>query len=181
MEKHEKQIFRLIQDQNIGKALQLIMDSYHELLYWHIRKWVGVHEDANDVLQNTYIRIYKGLTAFKFKSSVKTWSYRIAYNESMRHLDRLGRKGLSVAGEGAQKYFDSLQSDPYFDLEACNQRMIILLEQLPERSKQVFMMKDFDELTFDEVAAILQLNPNTVKSIYYKTKTQLLESLKQAI
>jgi RNA polymerase sigma factor (sigma-70 family) len=71
------------------------------MLYWHIRKLVLVHEDADDVLQNTYIKIYKGIKNFKQKSSIKTWVYRIAYNESIRHLEKAGRKKMEVSDQVA--------------------------------------------------------------------------------
>ena len=80
----EDYIQKLVKAFDYEKALTEIISVYHEPLYWLIRKLVISHEDTNDVLQNTYLRIYKGLSNFRFQSTIKTWCYRIAYNESMR-------------------------------------------------------------------------------------------------
>ena len=89
------------------------MEVYHETLYWQIRKLVLVHEDADDVLQNTYIKIFKGLPNFKQKSSVKTWTYRIAYNESMRHLEKKETRFGSF-GRGDSTLLEQIIFGPLF-------------------------------------------------------------------
>ena len=94
--KKETQIITQIKHQQFDLAVAAISESYHELLYWHIRKLVKHHDDANDALQNTYVRIYKGLKNFGFKSSVKTWCYRIAYNEAIRLLQKNQRLILHI-------------------------------------------------------------------------------------
>lgn len=157
------------------------MEVYHETLYWQIRKLVLVHEDADDVLQNTYIKIFKGLPKFKHKSSIKTWTYRIAYNESMRHLQKEGRRGLVVSDEVAQHYWNKLSSDPYFDAAACEKQLHQFMAVLSERKRQVFVMKYFDGLTFEEIGTLLKKSPNSIKTTYYALKKQLEESIKRAI
>jgi len=100
----EDYIQKLVKAFDYEKALTEIISVYHEPLYWLIRKLVISHEDTNDVLQNTYLRIYKGLSNFRFQSTIKTWCYRIAYNESMRHLEQM-KKGelLFKIGEALHK------------------------------------------------------------------------------
>ena len=100
----EQSILKALEQQDAAAALKAIMGLYHEMLYWHIRKLVVVHEDADDVLQNTYMKIYKGLPNFKQRSSVKTWVYRIAYNVSMRHLEKAGKQGMVLSEEIAENY-----------------------------------------------------------------------------
>jgi RNA polymerase sigma factor (sigma-70 family) len=99
--KKEQHLINYLNDKDYTLAFQAIISLYHEMLYWHIRKLVLVHEDADDVLQNTYIKIYKGIKNFKQKSSIKTWVYRIAYNESIRHLEKAGRKKMEVSDQVA--------------------------------------------------------------------------------
>ncbi|MEC7454026.1 MAG: sigma factor, partial [Bacteroidota bacterium] len=91
----EQQIVQCLRQHDVEGALQLIVAHFQEPLYWAIRKWVLVHEDADDVLQLSYVRIYKGLSKFSFKSAVKTWCYRIAYNESMRFLE-INKKRMRI-------------------------------------------------------------------------------------
>ena len=181
IQESEKHIIGSLKKKNYTFALKEIMEVYHETLYWQIRKLVLVHEDADDVLQNTYIKIFKGLPNFKQKSSVKTWTYRIAYNESMRHLEKEGKRGLVVSEEATQHYWSKLSSDPYFDAAACEKQLHQFMAVLPERKRQIFVMKYFDGLTFEEIGNLLKTSPNTIKTTYYALKKQMEESIKRAI
>ena len=178
---NEQSILEALEQQDAAEALKAIMGLYHEMLYWHIRKLVMVHEDADDVLQNTYMKIYKGLSKFKQRSSVKTWVYRIAYNESIRHLEKEGKKGMVLSEEMAGNYWGKLRADPYFDAAACEERLHKFMAELPERKRQIFVMKYFDELTFETIADLLKMNTNSVKTRFYAMKKQLEEQMKTAI
>lgn len=177
----EQSIVKALAQQDAAAALKAIMGLYHEMLYWHIRKLVMVHEDADDVLQNTYMKIYKGLPNFKQKSSVKTWVYRIAYNESMRHLEKAGKQGMVLSEEMTENYWGKLRADPYFDADACEERLHGFMAELPERKRQIFVMKYFEELTFEGIADLLKMNTNSVKTSFYAMKKQLEEQMKTAI
>jgi RNA polymerase sigma-70 factor (ECF subfamily) len=179
--KKEQDLINYLNDKDYTLAFQAIISLYHEMLYWHIRKLVLVHEDADDVLQNTYIKIYKGIKNFKQKSSIKTWVYRIAYNESIRHLEKAGRKKMEVSDQVAQLYWAKLTADPYFDAAACEKKIHDFMAELPERKRQVFLMKYFEEQTFDQIGATLKINTNSVKTIFYNLRKQLEEKIKAAI
>ena len=145
------------------------MDHFHEQLYWAIRKWVLIHEDADDVLQLTYVRIYKGLGKFAFKSAVKTWCYRIAYNESMRFLE-INKKRMRISEDYNTYWLDNLYADPYFDVDAADASLQKAITELDNNQREVFCMKYYDELKFAEIAEISNRSENSVKTLFYKAK-----------
>ncbi len=177
----EQNLINCINAKDWNGALNTIVHLYHELMYWHIRKLVICHDDADDVLQNTYLKMVKGLPGFKQKSSVKTWIYRIAYNESMRFLKKQRQGGVRLAEKVTDSYFAKLESDPYIDTNACDKKLHQALALLTPQKRHIVQMKYFDDLTFDEIAIITDININTVKASYYSAKksieTQLLKDV----
>ena len=97
------------------KAFSELLNVYQERLYWHIRKIVGTHENADDVLQNTFIRIYKSIQNFQEKSSLHTWMYRIAYNESIRLLEKNNKRSYDSIDEISSNHLEVLFEDEYFN------------------------------------------------------------------
>ncbi len=149
------------------KAFKLLLDKYQQRLYWHIRKLVLTHEDADDVLQNTFLKIYKNLHNFKQNSSLLTWMYRIAYNESMNLLSKNGKILFSNNEEESKKAIDKLESDVYFEGTEIQLKLQKAILKLPEKQRQVFQMKYFDELKFYEISEITGISESTLKSSYY--------------
>ena len=149
------------------KAFAKLLDLYQERLYWHIRKIVGTHENSDDVLQNTFIRVYKNLDKFKQQSSLHTWMYKIAYNESIRFLENQKKRTFSSINDISDKYLENLQDDPFFDGNKAQQKLQELLYQLPENQKKVFLMKYYDNLKFREIAELLKIKEGTIKTHYY--------------
>ena len=165
----EQHISDCLHKNDIRAGLRLIVDHFHEPLYWAIRKWVLVHEDADDVLQLTYVRIYKGLDKFAFKSRVKTWCYRIAYNEAMRFLES-NKKRVLLREEVITSRLENLYGDPYFDADAADASLQRIIAKLDDNQQEVFCMKYYDELKFSEIAQITNRNENSVKTLFYKAK-----------
>lgn len=165
----EKHITNCLRQNDIHTGLRLIVDHFHEPLYWAIRKWVLVHEDADDVLQLTYVRIYKGLGKFAFKSTVKTWCYRIANNEAMRFLES-NKKRVRIPEETMTYRLENLHADPYFDADAADAYLQRIIAELDDNQREVFCMKYYDELMFSEIAEITNRNENSVKTLFYKAK-----------
>ncbi len=177
----EDHIQELLHDSKYERALTEIVSAFHEPMYWVIRKLVLRHEDANDVLQNTYVRIFKGLPKFRHQSAVKTWCYRIAYNESMRHLEQQKKRGLLLPDGNFPDYWAQLCADPYFDAHQADAHFQQLLGELTEDQRMVFSMKYYDELKFTEIAAVTGRNVNAIKATYYAAKTALTQQLKTAV
>ena len=149
------------------KAFSELLDMYQERLYWHIRKLVITHDNANDVLQNTFIRIYKGIQNFNAQSTLHTWMYRIAYNESMRFLNKNKKDLTNSLDEVNNKFLEDLTQDMYFDGDELKLKLHKIVNNLSEKQKKVFQMKYFDNLSFREISEVLDVSENTLKSSYY--------------
>ncbi|WP_431167587.1 RNA polymerase sigma factor [Tenacibaculum halocynthiae] len=149
------------------RAFTKLLDLYQERLYWHIRKIVGTHENADDVLQNTFIRVYKSLSKFKQESSLHTWMYRIAYNESIRFLEKEKKKSFSSLQEVSDTFLSNLKSDVFFDGDQAQIKLHEILSTLTENQKRVFQMKYYDNLKFREISKLLNISENTIKTHYY--------------
>lgn len=167
---NETHIIQLLKKKQYEMAVTAIVNSYHELLYWHVRKLVKHHDHANDTLQNTYLRIFKGISKFRFKSSVKTWCFRIAYNEGMRFLQQNQKHNHSDSNSETTSYFTHLVADPYFDCDSVSHALHESLAKLSEKQQQIFQMKYYDELTFEEISEITSWNINTIKTAFYTAK-----------
>mgnify|MGYP000619190531 CR=1 FL=1 len=158
----------LLSKKQKDRAFNKLLDLYQERLYWHIRKLVLTHENADDVLQNTFIKIYNGLPKFKQQSSLHTWMYRIAYNESLRFLERDKKRYSMSIDELNQAHIENLLEDAYFNADEVQVKLHKLLLSLAEKERKVFQMKYYDDLKFREIAVILELKEGTVKTLYYK-------------
>lgn len=159
-------IARLKRPKTREKAFLELLDTYQERLYWHIRKLVVTHENADDVLQNTFIRIYKGIQKFNGQSALHTWMYRIAYNESIRFLNK-NRIDTNPLDETHDKYLEDLTQDLYFDGDAVALKLHKIISELTAKQQRVFQMKYFDDLSFREISKILGVGESTLKSSYY--------------
>ncbi|MDP3360247.1 MAG: RNA polymerase sigma factor [Lutibacter sp.] len=159
----------LINKKEQDKAFKKLLDLYQERLYWHIRKLVITHENADDVLQNTFLRIYKSLPNFQQKSSLHTWMYRIAYNESLRFLEENKKKYHYSLDDVSKKYLNNLVDDAFFEGDEIQLKLQRILSELPEKERQIFQMKYYDDLKFREMSDILEIKEGTLKSSYYNT------------
>lgn len=177
----ENNIIEQLKCKRYDRAVKAISELYHEMLYWHIRKLVKEHQDANDALQNTYMRIFKGLENFKFKSSVKTWCFRIAYNESMRLLQKQQKLEYTNSEGEFTDHLNNLTADPYFDLDSVSYAFHESLVKLSAKQQRIFQMKYFDELTFDEIAEITTWNKNSIKTAFYAAKEKIIIHVKATV
>jgi len=159
----------LIDHKKKDKAFKKLLDLYQERLYWHIRKLVVTHENADDVLQNTFLKVYKNLSNFKQESSLHTWMYRIAYNESMRFLEQNKRNNYTSLDDIGKKYLNSLEEDVYFDGNEIQLKLQQILSKLSENQRKIFHLKYYDNLKFREIEDVLGINEGTLKSSYYNT------------
>ena len=164
--KKETLILNLLQN-DPEKAFKLLLELYQEQLYWHIRKVVLIHDDSNDVLQNTFIKVYKAIPNFKGNSSIKTWMYRIAYNESINFLNKK-KKRLQISSlELNNKILENLQEDIYFEGDAIQLNLQKALLTLPNKQRNVFCMRYYDDLKFKEISEILNVSEGSLKASYH--------------
>jgi RNA polymerase sigma-70 factor (ECF subfamily) len=144
-----------------------LVKEYRERLYWLIRKIVIVHNDADDVLQNTFIKIWKGLPGFKGESGIYTWLYRIAVNESVTFLNKK-RKEAHPDFEDYENYLsNSLQSDTFFDGDELQLKLQQAILTLPEKQRIVFNLRYFEETNYRDMSEILGTSEGALKASYH--------------
>lgn len=169
MENEVDFVKRLISNNQKDAAFKKLLDLYQIKLYWLIRKLVGTHEDADDVLQNTFIRIYKGLPNFSQDSTLYTWMHRIAYNESLRFIEQNKKKYHISIDDVNRKYLDNLMGDSFFEGDELRVKLQQILSELPDKHREVFNMKYYDDLKFREIAEITGIKEGSLKTSYYNT------------
>ena len=128
---------------------------------------VQSHEDAHDVSQNTFVRVYRSIDKFEGKSSLLTWIYRIAYNESLRFLEKEKKRRHQSMEEVSTYQLGKLTESEYFDGDQLHERLLHIVENLTEKQRRVFQMKYFDDLSFREISEVLEVSESTLKSSYY--------------
>ena len=167
MQEEQEFINRLLDPKTQNQAFQQLLRDYQRPLYNHVRNIVLNHDDADDVLQNTFIKIFKNLKNFKGESKLFSWMYRIATNESLTFLKQKS-KNSGITSETLQnKTIDNLEADVYFDgneIQIKLQKAIVLLT---EKQQLVFKMKYFQELKYEEISEILGTSVGGLKASYH--------------
>lgn len=149
------------------KAFTAIIKKYQERLYWHVRRMVIHHEDANDVLQNIFIKVWNGLENFREDSQLYTWLYRIATNESLTYLDQQKRKSsLSIDNEESN-LVNHLKAEKGFDLNKAEWKLQLAIQQLPEKQRLVFNLRYYDEMPYEEMSRVLNTSEGALKASYH--------------
>lgn len=172
-----KLVKRLQSRRHKDRAFSELLDIYQERIYWHIRKIVQTHENANDVLQNVFIRVHKSIDRFEGKSSLLTWIYRIAYNESLRFIEKEKKRTHQSFEEVSVYQLGKLTESEYFDGDELHERLLTIVEELSEKQRRVFQMKYFDDLSFREISGVLDISESTLKSSYYAAVKTIEEKI----
>lgn len=148
-------------------AFRELLILYKERLYWHIRKIVLRHEDADDALQNTFIKIHRSIDKFKGDSKLFSWMYRIATNESITLLNK-NAKRLQITNEEYQnKAINNLTADVYFEGDDIQLKLQKAIATLPQKQQIVFNMRYFEDLKYKDMAEILETSEGALKSSYH--------------
>ncbi len=176
----DQEILSLVQNANSSeKGFRMLMQKYQERLYWHIRRMVTEHEDANDVIQNTFIKVYKSIGRFEGKSQLYTWLYRIATNEAITFLNKKKRKATVSLDDEESGQLNRLRSDPYFDDEEATLLLQQALERLPEKQKIVFNMRYFEEMSYKDMAEVLDTSVGALKASFHHALKKVEAFLKE--
>lgn len=160
-------IVELLNPKTQNQAFQKLLMQYQKPLYNHIRTIVISHDDADDILQNTFIKVFQYLKTFKGESKLFSWMYRIATNEALTFLKQKAKKN-GVSSETIQsKAIENLKSDVYFDGDEIQIKLQKAIVQLPEKQQLVFKMKYFQELKYEEISEILGTSVGALKASYH--------------
>jgi len=149
------------------KAFTAIIKKYQEKLYWHVRRMVVEHEDANDVLQNVFIRVWNGLENFREDSQLYTWLYRIATNECLTFLDQQKKKSTVPLGDVESGLSNKIKADSNFDANKLEWKLQLAIQQLPEKQRAVFSLRYYDEMPYEEMSRVLETSEGALKASYH--------------
>ena len=149
------------------QAFRVLITEYKERLYWHIRKIVISHDDVDDVLQNTFIKVFRGIDNFKQESQLFSWMYRIATNESITFINKRAKERNTEISEIKKGLVTSLQSDEWFTGDEIQLILQEAVATLPEKQQLVFNMKYFDNMKYDEISNILETSVGGLKASYF--------------
>jgi RNA polymerase sigma-70 factor (ECF subfamily) len=160
-------------------AFKKLLNDYKEKLYWHVRKIVIDHEDADDVLQNTFIKVFENIHRFKGNSSIYTWMYKIATNEAINLLNKKSRQ-LGVSNEEwIEKQVAQLESDIYFDGDAMQLKLHKAIAKLPEKQRLVFNMRYFEEIKYEKMSEILETSVGGLKASYHHAVKKIKNAINE--
>lgn len=162
-------------------AFNLLVRQYQQKVYWHIRKMVIDHDDANDLTQDTFIKAWKGLENFKGDSQLFTWLYRIATNECLNHLSKKKRRFFLPINDITEELSNKLEDSDLVSGDEIQLKLQKALLTLPDKQRLVFNMKYYDELKYEEIAEITGTSVGALKASYHLAAKKVEEYLKNSI
>lgn len=160
------------------KAFTAIIKKYQEKLYWHIRRMVIDHDDANDVLQNMFIKVWNGLTNFREDSQLYTWLYRIATNESLTFLEQAKKRSSVSLNDVESGLENKIVADKNFDAQKLEWKLQLAIQQLPEKQRVVFNLRYYDEMPYEEMSRVLETSEGALKASYHHAAKKIEEYIR---
>jgi RNA polymerase sigma factor (sigma-70 family) len=157
------------------QAFTSIIKKYQEKLYWHIRRMIVDHDDTNDVLQNMFIKVWKGLENFREDSQLYTWLYRIATNESLTFLGQQKKRNLVSLNDVENGLSNKLRSDSHFDANKLEWKLQLGIQKLPEKQRLVFNLRYYDEMPYEEMSRVLDTSEGALKASYHHAAKKIEE------
>lgn len=176
----EKQLVKDLQTPRVAKeAFNTLMRTYSEPVYWQIRRMVGNHEDANDLLQNCFLKAWSNLHNFRGDAKLSTWLYKIAVNETINFLNKERQRAQIQGDEHDDEILLSrLTSDEYFDGDALQVTFQKAVMALPEKQRLVFNMRYYNEKKYEEISEILGTSVGALKASYHHAVKKISAAIK---
>lgn len=175
------ELLRLFRQQKTREsAFTDIIKKYQEKLYWHIRRMVVGHDDANDVLQNVFIKVWKALDGFREDSQLYTWLYRIATNESLTFLEQQKRKGSVSFDDVESGLSNKIKADDGFDAKKLEWKLQLAIQQLPEKQRLVFNLRYYDEMPYEQMSRVLETSEGALKASYHHAAKKIEEFIRNS-
>lgn len=160
--------------ENPQNGFRMLMAKYQENVYWHIRRLVVSHDDAQDASQETFVRIYRSFSQYRGDCSLKSWIYRIATNEALRLISKRRQEEVSIESEATG--VNLIMADNYIDYE---DKVAVKLQKailsLPPKQQLAFNLRYYDELSFDEIARVADSTPTSIKASYHVAKEKIIK------
>lgn len=162
---------------NAERAFGELVASYSERLYWHLRRFTNSHEDADDLLQDTFVKIWSSLPSFRDESRLYTWAYRIATNEALNYIRKNKWKALLQREDLETVMEQKIDDDAYFDGNELQRELMKAIGRLPEKQKLVFNLRYFDELSYEDISEITGTSVGALKASYHFAYNKIKEEL----
>ena len=159
------------------EAFRLLVAKYQERLYWHIRKLTSDHDDANDLLQMTLIKIWRNLSSFREEAKLYTWLYRIATNEALTFLKKQKLHSFLSLTDYEKVLENRIDSDIYFNADDAQKRLLKAVSKLPNKQKIVFNLRYFEEMKYEDISEILGTSVGAIKASYHHAKEKVTKSI----
>ena len=169
----------LLSDKTKEQGFSKLVSEYKERLYWHIRNIVKSHDDADDVLQDTFVKVYKNLSSFKGESKLFSWMYRIATNEALTFINRKSKMMQITNEEVMELAVRNLQSDTFFDGDETQLKLQKAIAKLPEKQQLVFNMRYFQEMKYKDMSEILDTSEGALKASYHIAVKKIEDDLEK--
>lgn len=177
---NEKETILMLQDPSTQrKGFERIVKAYSEQLYWQIRRMVVSHDDANDLLQNTFIKAWTNLDYFRGDAKISTWLYRIALNECLNFLNRQRAENRLSLDDADAALANKLESDPYFNGDETQKLFQKAILQLPEKQRIIFNLKYFQEMKYEEMSEIFGTSVGALKASYHHAVKKIEKFLEE--
>jgi len=179
MEQADRHILDGLKDEKTRNlAFQTLVKTYQERLYWHIRKLVLTHDDADDILQNTFLKVWRNLDSFREESGLYTWLYRIATNESLTFINSTKKRSLIPMNDTSEFLLNNMVSDEFFEGDEIQVKLQEAILTLPEKQRVVFNLKYFEEMKYEEMSEILETSVGALKASFHHAVKKIEEYLK---
>lgn len=175
----DKEIVSMLRAEKKEQAFNALVQEYKERLYCHIRRFTCSHEDADDLLQETFIKIWGALDSFKGASSLFTWVYKIATNEALNFLRKKKVRSILQMESLDNVLWKKIDEDPYFNGNEVQRQLHKAIQKLPEKQRLVFNLRYFDELSYNEISEILNTSPGSLKASYHHAYVKIKDELEK--
>ena len=177
-QEHHKDIIHLIgQVETRERAFRIILKSYKERIYWLLRRMLIIHEDTDDVVQNTFIKVWENLSKFRGDANIYTWIYRIAVNEALLFLNKK-KKFNNASSDYNEQLLLQLESDVYFDGDEFQLKLQKAILLLPDKQRLVFNLKYFEEMKYKDMALVLNKSEGALKANYHHAVKKIEDFIK---
>lgn len=176
----DQQLIRDLQTESTKQqAFRQLVHQYKERLYWHVRKIVINHDDTDDILQNTFIKVWRSIDSFRAESGLYTWLYRIATNESLTFLNQKKKKTFGGTDDELNDYLvENLHADPQLNGDEVQLRLQEAIARLPEKQRLVFNMRYYDDVKYQDMEKILETSEGALKASYHHAVKKISDFLK---
>lgn len=179
---NEEEILSMLQcEETIKGAFSKIVEQYSEQLYWQIRRMVLSHEDANDLLQNTFIKAWSNIDSFRADSKLSTWLYRIAFNECLTFLNKQRAMSTCSLDDPDAEVANKLEGDAYFSGDEAQLLLQKALQILPEKQRMVFNLKYFKEMKYEEMSDVFGTSVGALKASYHHAIKKIEQFLNDSL